>query len=80
MDVVNMRDMGWHGDSTCGEYQKIYESPNGNTDWTNFRIRDPTTPHRHIFDELYLIMRGNGEMRIGDESQAVSPGDRVFIP
>ncbi len=40
-----------------------------------------TAPHRHVrTEEIYYILSGEGEMRIGDETQAVSPGDAIAIP
>lgn len=40
-----------------------------------------TTPHYHaVTEEIYYILEGCGWMTIGDESQAVGPGDAVAIP
>ncbi len=35
--------------------------------------------HRRT-EEIYYILRGQGQMTIGDESQAVGPGDAIAIP
>ncbi|MGD9723840.1 MAG: cupin domain-containing protein [Pirellulales bacterium] len=40
-----------------------------------------TTPHYHPqTEEIYYILRGEGRMRIGDETAAVGPGDAIAIP
>ena len=40
-----------------------------------------TTPHRHLkTEEIYYILAGRGEMRIGTETQTVSHGDAIAIP
>jgi len=39
------------------------------------------TPHAHDdVEEVYYILEGNGEMRIGDESRLVGAGDLIYIP
>lgn len=39
------------------------------------------TPHHHeVLEEIYYIFSGSGVMRIGEESQAVSAGDAIYIP
>lgn len=38
-------------------------------------------PHYHRrTEEIYYILQGNGEMRVGDETRAVRGGDAIFIP
>lgn len=40
-----------------------------------------TTPHHHPrTEEIYYILSGQGEMRIGDEVRTVGPGDAIAIP
>lgn len=40
-----------------------------------------TTPHYHpLTEEIYYILSGQAQMRIGDELQAVGPGDAIAIP
>ncbi len=39
------------------------------------------TPHQHeVLEEIYYILSGSGVMTIGEESQAVSAGDAIYIP
>ncbi len=39
------------------------------------------TPHHHeVLEEIYYILSGSGVMTIGEESQAVSAGDAIYIP
>ncbi len=40
-----------------------------------------TTPHYHVeTEEIYYILCGTGLMRVGDDTQAVGPGDAIAIP
>lgn len=40
-----------------------------------------TTPHYHPqTEEIYYLLTGTGQMRIGDETTAVGPGDAIAIP
>jgi mannose-6-phosphate isomerase-like protein (cupin superfamily) len=40
-----------------------------------------TTPHYHPqTEEIYYILSGEAQMRIGDETAAVVPGDAIAIP
>ena len=40
-----------------------------------------TIPHRHLkTEEIYYILEGRGSMQVGDETQAVGPGDAIAIP
>jgi mannose-6-phosphate isomerase-like protein (cupin superfamily) len=37
--------------------------------------------HHHLeTEEVYYILRGTGEMTVGDETRAVETGDAIFIP
>lgn len=39
-----------------------------------------STPHSLTTSEVYYILSGTGEMHIDGETQAVEPGDAVYIP
>jgi mannose-6-phosphate isomerase-like protein (cupin superfamily) len=40
-----------------------------------------TTPHHHVkTEEIYYILEGLGEMRVGNETRKVGPGDAIAIP
>ncbi len=39
-----------------------------------------TTPHHHIDDETFIIVRGRGRLRVGTEDRMVAPGDVVHLP
>ena len=40
-----------------------------------------TTPHHHVrTEEIYYLIEGCGLMRVGQETQAVGPGDAIAIP
>jgi hypothetical protein len=48
--------------------------------WTHLRPGEKTRKHQHHEIEIYLIARGRGEMRVGDEIAEVGPGDVVYLP
>jgi mannose-6-phosphate isomerase-like protein (cupin superfamily) len=48
----------------------LYVLPAGGT--------DPQRPHAE--DEVYLVLRGRGRIRVGAESRPVEPGSVVFVP
>ena len=47
----------------------LYELPAGGV--------DPQQPHTE--DEVYYVARGAGQIRVGDEDRAVTPGSVVFV-
>ncbi len=44
-------------------------------------IRDREVPHRHDRHDLFVvILKGHGEMRLGDDARPVGPGSILYIP
>jgi mannose-6-phosphate isomerase-like protein (cupin superfamily) len=41
---------------------------------------EKSLPHSLKTSEVYYILSGKGEMHINGESQAVEPGDAIYIP
>jgi len=39
-----------------------------------------TLPHKLKMSEVYYILEGEAEMRIGDDRQNVGPGQAIYIP
>jgi mannose-6-phosphate isomerase-like protein (cupin superfamily) len=40
-----------------------------------------TAPHHHVTtEEIYYILEGRGQMRVGQETETVGPGDAIAIP
>ncbi len=40
-----------------------------------------TAPHHHVrTEEIYYILEGCGQMRVGGETASVGPGDAIAIP
>lgn len=39
---------------------------------------DPQQPHGE--DECYLVLRGRGRIRVGEDDREVGPGSVVFVP
>ena len=43
-------------------------------------VGQTSIPHSLKTSEVYYILSGSGEMHIDDETQALAPGDAVYIP
>ncbi|NEP16947.1 MAG: cupin domain-containing protein [Leptolyngbya sp. SIO4C1] len=43
-------------------------------------VGQTSTPHALKTSEVYYILSGQGEMSIAQETQAVEPGDAIYIP
>lgn len=41
---------------------------------------ESTTPHLLTASEVYYVLKGEGLMHIGDETQVIQTGDAVYIP
>jgi mannose-6-phosphate isomerase-like protein (cupin superfamily) len=40
-----------------------------------------TAPHHHVLtEEIYYLLEGDGVMRVGNETRAVTAGDAIAIP
>ena len=48
--------------------------------WVDVAPGSRQTPHRHAPEQVYVIIKGKGLMRVGKEEQDVSAGDLVWIP
>ena len=48
--------------------------------WVDVQPGGTQEPHRHEPEQVYVIVRGSGTMRVGDETQRVCEGDVVFVP
>jgi mannose-6-phosphate isomerase-like protein (cupin superfamily) len=71
-DGSEIRELLAHRNS-CIRHQSLAEA--------RLPVGGQTTPHYHPrTEEIYYILSGQGDMRIGDESSAVVPGDAIAIP
>ena len=48
--------------------------------WVNVQPGAAQDPHRHEPEQVYVIVRGSGTMRVGRETRTVREGDVVFVP
>ncbi len=48
--------------------------------WVEVDPGSSQQPHSHAPEQVYIIIRGNGLMRVGTETAEVQPGDLVHIP
>lgn len=57
----------------------VDESPWG-TAWVRLAPGKCTDPHAHDEDEMFIILSGVAQMKIGDEASPMAAGDVVRIP
>jgi mannose-6-phosphate isomerase-like protein (cupin superfamily) len=48
--------------------------------WVDVAPGESQPPHRHDPEQVYVIVRGRGRVRVGDEEREVERGELVFIP
>jgi mannose-6-phosphate isomerase-like protein (cupin superfamily) len=48
--------------------------------WVDVEPGSEQKPHSHDPQQVYVITRGEGRMRVGDDEREVSAGQMVFIP
>ena len=48
--------------------------------WVDVEPGSRQAPHSHGPQQVYVITRGAGRMRVGDEERDLSEGQMVFIP
>jgi len=48
--------------------------------WVDVEPGNEQPPHSHPPQQVYVVTRGTGRMRVGDEEREVSAGSMVFIP
>jgi mannose-6-phosphate isomerase-like protein (cupin superfamily) len=64
----------------CGLMKELYRSDNFNV--AHAEITGEAEPHHHPehVEEVYIIERGYGRIRLGDETMPVRKGDVIPIP
>ncbi|RMF56172.1 MAG: cupin domain-containing protein [Calditrichaeota bacterium] len=48
--------------------------------WVEVEPGSCQLPHRHMPEQIYVIIKGSGQMRIGETLKEVTVGDVVYIP
>ena len=48
--------------------------------WVEVAPGSGQRPHSHAPEQVYVIVRGRGKMKVGGEEQAVVEGDLIHIP
>jgi quercetin dioxygenase-like cupin family protein len=55
-------------------------SKNLTVTWVDVPPGAEQRPHSHDAEQIYVIVRGSGRVRVAGDSEQVSEGDLVFIP
>ncbi len=48
--------------------------------WVDVAPGSGQRPHSHAPEQVYVIVRGRGRMKVGDEERLVVEGDLIYIP
>ena len=48
--------------------------------WVDVAPGSRQRAHSHAPEQVYVVVRGRGKMRVGDEERWVEAGDLIFIP
>ena len=48
--------------------------------WVDVAPGSAQSSHKHAPEQVYVVVRGRGLMRVGDEERPVAEGDLVYIP
>jgi len=48
--------------------------------WVDVAHGSSQRPHSHGSEQVYVIIKGKGQMRVGDEKREVVEDDLIFIP
>lgn len=78
MKVIN-RNKVKSIEDVCGTIKELYSSTDLSLSIAT--ITGKSTPHMHKkMEEIYFILKGKGEIFIGDESAIIKEGDLIAIP
>jgi len=86
MDVLNIRDVPEFTTKDGSEIRELLAHRNScirAQSLAEARVApgQTTQPHYHPrTEEIYYILQGQGEMRLGSERRMVGPGDAIAIP
>jgi mannose-6-phosphate isomerase-like protein (cupin superfamily) len=48
--------------------------------WVDVAPGSGQRPHSHAPEQVYVIVRGRGKMKVGNEERQVAEGDLIYIP
>ncbi len=78
MKIVNRKNIKPIEDA-CGKLQELYNSDNLSLSYSV--ITDNSIPHKHKkMEEVYFIIRGKANLKIGKEIFTIEKGDIFSIP
>jgi mannose-6-phosphate isomerase-like protein (cupin superfamily) len=63
-----------------GGYEVVHESDGLEIGVYVLVAPAPDRQRPHAFDEVYVVLEGEGEIEVGGETRPVSKGEAVFVP
>jgi mannose-6-phosphate isomerase-like protein (cupin superfamily) len=48
--------------------------------WVDVDPGSRQRPHSHAPEQVYIVVKGGGKMKVGDEERWVAAGDLIYIP
>ncbi len=63
-----------------GGYEVVHESEGLELGVYVLVAPEPDSQTPHLYDEVYVVLDGEGEIEVDGESRSVSKGEAVFVP
>jgi mannose-6-phosphate isomerase-like protein (cupin superfamily) len=63
-----------------GGYEVVHESPGLEIGAYVLVAPAPDSQTQHAFDEVYVVLDGEGDIEVDGETRRVSKGEAVFVP
>lgn len=48
--------------------------------WVEIKPGSRQRPHRHVPEQIYVVIQGRGKMMVDDQEKEVETGDIIYIP
>jgi oxalate decarboxylase/phosphoglucose isomerase-like protein (cupin superfamily) len=61
-------------------WKGVIDTPLWGSAWATLKPGRTSSPHSHDEHETFIVVRGEGEMRVGDDTMRVASGDVVYLP
>ena len=78
MEIVNRKDIQPILDA-CGKLEELYNSDNLSLSYVVIDSNARSHMHKKT-EEVYFIIKGKANMKIGDEKRPIKEGDVISIP
>jgi mannose-6-phosphate isomerase-like protein (cupin superfamily) len=79
MDAFELSDLAARQVASGRPYLEFITVPDLSVGLYVLRAGEPDRQSPHTEDEVYYVISGRGQIRVGDEDRPVGPGSTVFV-